>query len=134
MKSFRKLAALVWVVPAMFGTKPAWAEDPPPKYTVAPPPKGYIPGSRRSVGLGLSPYAPSAPSLPGGATVPAGAPEPEGNDFQFKFSGYMSAALRLSAGGRERATADQFEPTFHAPPQTPDIYGALQGTNAPQGS
>ena len=134
MKSLRRLAALIWVVPAVFATRPAQAEDPPPKYTTAPPPKGYIPGSRRSIGLGLSPYAPNAPSLPGGATVPAGAPEQVGNDFQFKFSGYMSAALRLSAGGRDRATADQFEPTFHAPPQTPDIYGAVQGTNAPQGS
>ena len=126
--------ALVGALPAVLAPGAAFAEDAPPKYVTAPPPKGYLPGSRRSIGLGLSPFAPSGPTLPGGATVPPGAPEAQTGDYQFKFSGYMSAALRLSMGGRERATPEQFEPTFHAPPQTPDLYGALQGTNAPQGS
>jgi hypothetical protein len=104
--------------------------EPPP----AAPPKGYIPGSRRSIGLGLSPHAPDGPSLPGGATIPFSAPEVDPRDFTFKFSGYMSAALRLSAGHRDNATPDQFTSSLTAPPRTPDIYGAMQGTNAPQGS
>jgi hypothetical protein len=109
-------------------------EDAPTSPTPASPPKGYIPGSRRSIALGLSPHAPTAPPPPGGVTIPYGAPEPEGDDFEFNFSGYMSAALRLSSGRRERATPEQYDVTLHAPPQTPDIYGAVQGTNAPQGS
>jgi len=84
--------------------------------------------------LGLSPYAPSVPTLPGGATVPFSGPEEESSEFKFKFSGYMSAALRLSAGERGRATPRQFETTLLAPPQTVDAYGTVQGTNAPQGS
>lgn len=116
------------------------AEPPPPKappaepFIPAAPPKGYIPGSRRSAALGLSPYAPSGPTLPGGVTIPFSGPEEESRDFNFKFSGYMSAALRLSAGERDQATPRQFETTLIAPPQTPDVYGAVQGTNAPQGS
>ena len=51
-----------------------------------------------------------------------------------KFSGYMSAALRLSAGHRDDATPNQFTFSLVAPPRTPDIYGSMQGTNAPQGS
>jgi len=98
------------------------------------PPKGYIPGSRRSVGLGLSPFAPSGPTLPGGATIPFSVPADESSEFTFKFSGFMSAALRLSVDERERATPRQFETTLLAPPQTPDLYGAVRGTNAPLGS
>jgi len=116
--------------PATRSTKAALPAQPTP----ASPPKGYIPGSRRSVGLGLSPYAPSGPTLPGGMTIPFSAPEEESKDATFKFSGYMSAALRLSVGHRDQATPTQFETTLLAPPRTPDIYGALQGTNVPQGS
>ena len=98
------------------------------------PPKGYIPGSRRNVGLGLSPHAPRSPQLPGGATQPWSAPEQEDGGFTFNFGGYMSAAARLSVNRRERATPTQFETTFRGLPQTVDVYGAVQGTNAPPGS
>jgi hypothetical protein len=94
---------------------------------------GYLPGYRRAVGLGLSPYSPRTPTLPGGLTVPFGAPEPP-NLWNFNFGGYMSAALRLSSGERELPTTDQFRSTLVAPPRTPDFYGAFQGTNAPPGS
>jgi hypothetical protein len=137
MKSCAKLWSLVWALPILLTARAALAEDPPAASTEPPPaqpPKGYIPGSRRAIALGLSPFAPTGPTLPGGVTVPYSAPEPAGNDFQFNFGGYMSAALRLSVGGRDRATPEQFGTTLHAPPQTPDIYGAVQGTNAPQGS
>ncbi|APR79120.1 Hypothetical protein A7982_04467 [Minicystis rosea] len=120
--------------PAPTNGSPAKADPPAEPITPALPPRGYIPGSRRSVGLGLSPYAPSGPSLPGGVTIPFAGPEDESSEFKFKFSGYMSAALRLSSGHRDKPTKDQYEATFLAPPRTPDIYGATLGTNAPQGS
>ena len=136
------------VCAALFFSAPAFAQDPTAKpaepekageedeqkqfETV--PPKGNVPGSRRRVGLALSPWAPTGPTLPGGVTVPFGAPEAEDGGFTFNFGGYMSAAARLSMGERERATPRQFNTTLHAPPQTPDVYGAMQGTNAPQGS
>jgi hypothetical protein len=116
--------------PDASSTKAELPAEPPP----AGPPKGYIPGSRRAIGLGLSPHAPEGPSLPGGATIPFSAPEAESNDFNFKFSGFMSAALRLSAGARDNATPQQFTTSLVGLPRIPDIYGAVQGTNAPQGS
>src|ERR1700716_501842 len=60
---------------------------------------GYIPGDRRALGLGLSPYAPQAPGVPGGLTTPFGAPAPN-DEWTFGFRGYMSAALRVSLGSR----------------------------------
>src|SRR5580704_5074112 len=53
---------------------------------------GYLPGERTALGVGLSPYAPQAPSLPGGLTTPSGAPEPASDDWTFNFRGFMSAA------------------------------------------
>jgi hypothetical protein len=153
MRSCLKLAALVWALPAALTARSAFAEevgavektaaskddvkvlepsDADVKVTV--PPKGYIPGSRRAVSLGLSPHAPRSPSLPGGTSIPWSAPDPEDAGFQFNFGGYMSAAARLSSGARKRPTTDQFETTLHGLPQTVDVYGALQGTNAAPGS
>jgi len=162
MRHLRQPAVLVWTLLAMVAARPALAQSSPPAPAPsggpaadpapsappdasaasaepsasppAAPPRGYIPGSRRSIGLGLSPHAPDGPSLPGGATVPFSAPEDESSEFNFKFSGYMSAAFRLSAGHRDDATPGQFTSSLVAPPRTPDIYGAMQGTNAPQGS
>lgn len=142
MRSCPKLAALVWALPAVLTARSAFAQDPQaeppedakPRAEEPRPASGYQPGSRRNIGLGLSPHAPRSPAMPGGATVPFSAPEDEPGAYEFDFSGYMSAALRLSSGGRDRATPGQFEGTFHAPPQTPDSYGAVQGTNAPLGS
>ncbi len=155
-RSRLKLAALVWVMPCLLTAPAVLAEEPAPtdaaakgevkaagaadaeikdediKVTV--PPKGYIPGSRRVLGLGLSPHAPRSPTLPGGVTNPWGAPEAEDSGFQFNFGGYMSAAARLSVNRRERATPEQFETTLRGLPQTVDVYGAVQGTNAPPGS
>lgn len=153
MRSCLKLAALVWALPAALLARPALADetvatdakatdakkgdkaepvaDEDVKVTV--PPKGYIPGSRRALGLGLSPYAPRSPAPPG-VTIPWSAPEQDDEGFTFNFGGYMSAAARLSKGSRPRATNDQYETTLHGLPQTVDVYGALQGTNAPPGS
>ncbi len=69
-----------------------------------------------------------------GVTIPWSAPEPEDSGFQFNFGGYMSAAARLSTNSRARATNDQFNTTLRGLPQTVDVYGAVQGTNAPPGS
>ena len=94
---------------------------------------GYLPGHRRAMGLGLSPYAPLTPGLPGGFTVPFSAPAPS-DEWNFNFWGYMSAALRVSRGSRENPTADQYATTFHSYPKIVDAYGMFSGTNTPQGS
>ena len=98
-----------------------------------PPPSGYIPGDRRAVSLGLSPYAPQVPGLPGGLTTPFAAPGPD-DEWTFNFRGYLSSALRVSRGSRENPTGDQSTVTLHALPRVVDSYGMFSGTNAPQGS
>jgi hypothetical protein len=147
MRSCLKFAALAWMLPAVLGTRLAFADDaskpaaaPDPKdapadedVKVTVPPKGYIPGSRRAVYLGLSPHAPRSPQMPG-VTTPWSAPEQEDGGFTFNFGGYMSAAARVSSNTRRNATPDQYSTTLHALPQTVDVYGAVQGTNAPPGS
>jgi hypothetical protein len=150
MRSCQKLAALVWALPAVLSARAALADDATPKadatkdggkapeaadedVKVTVPPKGYIPGSRRVVSLGLSPHAPRSPQMPG-VTIPWSAPEQDDGGFQFNFGGYMSAAARLSSNTRPRATSDQYSQTLHGLPQTVDVYGAVQGTNAPPGS
>ncbi|HVX97994.1 MAG TPA: hypothetical protein VHK47_23970 [Polyangia bacterium] len=94
---------------------------------------GYIPGYRQGISLGLSPYAPLTPALPGGLTVPFAAPT-VGDDWVFNFWGYMSAALRVGEGTRLNPTSQQYETTFHTFPRVVDAYGMFNGTNAPQGS
>ena len=98
-----------------------------------PPESGYIPGDRRAVSLGLSPYAPQVPALPGGFTTPFAAPGPS-DEWTFNFRGYLSAALRVSRGARQNPTPDQTSLTLHALPRIVDSYGMFSGTNAPQGS
>jgi hypothetical protein len=97
------------------------------------PDSGYLPGDRRALGLGLSPFAPQTPALPGGLTVPSGAPAPA-DEWTFNLRGFMSAAMRASAGGRDNPTVDQSSVTLHTLPRIVDSYGMFSGTNAPQGS
>ncbi|HEY2903666.1 MAG TPA: hypothetical protein VGL59_23985, partial [Polyangia bacterium] len=97
------------------------------------PPAGYIPGYRTAIGLGLSPYAPLTPGLPGGLTIPFSAPAAT-DDWVFNFWGYMSASLRVGQGSRDYATADQHVTTLHTYPRIVDAYGMFNGTNVPQGS
>ncbi|HVR60303.1 MAG TPA: hypothetical protein VMU50_00315 [Polyangia bacterium] len=96
-------------------------------------PPGYLPGYQRAMGLGLSPYAPQTPGLPGGLTIPFSAPAP-GDDWMFNFWGYMSASLRVGQGDRDVAYADQHVTTLHTYPRIVDAYGMFNGTNVTQGS
>jgi hypothetical protein len=157
MRSCRQFAALVWALPTVLSARPALAQEAAPQadaeaavkvgeraeaevrdedVKVTLPPKGYIPGSRRVLSLGSSPHAPRSPAT-AGTMIPWSAPEQEDGGFQFNFGGYMSAAARLSSnsrGSRSKPTVDQFSSTLHGLPQTVDVYGAVQGTNAPPGS
>ncbi len=96
-------------------------------------PPGYLPGFQRGMGLGLSPYAPLTPGLPGGLTIPFSAPAPT-DDWMFNFWGYMSASLRVGQNDRDVAYADQHQTTLHTYPRIVDAYGMFNGTNVTQGS
>src|SRR5690606_22695200 len=67
---------------------------------------GYIPGYKRGPNLSLEPQNPRAPATPGGLTIPYHAPADD-DDWEFKYTGFASASLRASAGGRSEPTDDQ---------------------------
>jgi hypothetical protein len=98
-----------------------------------PSPAGYVPGNRWALGLGLSPYSPQVPALPGGLTIAPGAPGPA-SDWIFNAWGFISAALRVSRGSRDLAFQGQDVTTLHTYPRVVDSYGSFLGTNSPQGS
>src|SRR5262245_52006240 len=56
---------------------------------------GYLPGYRHYSGLGLSPYTPQVPGMPSGFTPGFAAPMPT-EDWNFTYSGYMTASLEVS--------------------------------------
>jgi hypothetical protein len=111
----------------------AQSPSPPPDGPQDDSQSGYIPGNRRALGLGLSPYAPQTPALPGGLTTPSGAPAPP-DEWTFGFRGFMSAALRVSTNERVDPTTEQSRLTLHTLPRIVDSYGMFSGTNNPQGS
>ncbi|HEY4107298.1 MAG TPA: hypothetical protein VGM44_25545, partial [Polyangiaceae bacterium] len=97
-------------------------------------PAGYVPGYRKSLGLGIAPWVPKVGSVPGGFTPSFAAPSPL-DDWNFNFTGYMSAALRTSWSERKSApTPDQSSLSFHSVPVTADQYGTFTGTNTIPGS
>ncbi len=97
-------------------------------------PAGYVPGYRKSLGLGIAPWVPKVGSVPGGFTPAFAAPSPV-DDWNFNFTGYMSAALRTSWSPRKSpATGDQSGTSFHSLPVTADQYGTFTGTNTVPGS
>jgi hypothetical protein len=97
-------------------------------------PAGYVSGYRKSMGLGLAPWVPQVGSVPGGFTPSFAAPSPT-SDWNFNFTGYMSAALRTSWSERKNpASPDQSSTSFHSPPVTADQFGTFTGTNTVPGS
>lgn len=94
---------------------------------------GYIPGYKRTPQLSLSPLTPRSASAIGGISIPPLAPAKD-DEWEFKFQGYASAALRLSTNDRESPTGDQSGLTLHTDPRIVDFYGGFQGANATPGS
>ena len=88
---------------------------------------GYVPGYRRSPGIGLSPHAPQlAPAVPAGLAPSFGAPvQLRGKEFKFDFHGYLQPTLRMGFG----ESVDD-ETTLHSDPSVPGgAYGWFDSTN-----
>lgn len=90
---------------------------------------GYLPGYRREIGLGLSPFAPGAPaSLPGTLQPAFGAPN-LGSGIGYEFHGYMQQPLRASFGSRAHAYEGQHSTVIHGDPVLPGAnYGWFSHT------
>jgi hypothetical protein len=117
--------------PAPAAATAAARTPPAPKDELAEP--GYVPGYRQYQALGLSPYAPSVGTLPGGITPAFGAPTPR-QDWTFTFAGYMSATAQASFHERRNVAPGQSDTVLHVPTRTPDEYASFTSTNAVQGS
>lgn len=94
---------------------------------------GYLPGYRHYSGLGLSPYTPAVPALPGGMTPGFAAPMPTG-DWAFSYSGFMSASLEVSTAEREVPQPGQSKTVLHTLPVIIDEYNSFTSTNARPGN
>jgi hypothetical protein len=94
---------------------------------------GYLPGYRHYSGLGLSPYTPSVPGLPGGFTPGFAAPMPT-DDWTFTYNGFMSASLEVSIAEREVPQPGQEKTVLHTLPVIIDEYNSFTSTNARPGN
>jgi len=90
---------------------------------------GYVPGYRRQIGLGLSPFVPGAPaSLPGTLQPAFGSPN-FGSNIGYEFHGYMQQPLRASFGTRAHAYEGQHNTVIHGDPVLPGAnYGWFSHT------
>src|SRR5688572_15807887 len=124
---------------------PAWAQDAEPDAAAPSKPQkkliekddldeaGYLPGYRHYSGLGLSPYTPSVPGLPGGMTPGFSAPMPT-QEWTFSYSGFMSASLEVSTAEREVPQEGQSKTVLHTLPVIIDEYNSFTSTNARPGN
>jgi hypothetical protein len=94
---------------------------------------GYVPGYRSYSGLGLSPYTPQVPGLPGGFTPGFAAPMPS-KDWTFTFNGYMSASMEVSTAEREDPQPGQAKTVLHTLPVIIDEYNSFTSTNSRPGN
>ncbi len=94
---------------------------------------GYVPGYRQNVALGMSPYSPRTPGLPGGMTAGFGAALPL-QGWTFKWSGFMTASLQFSIDERRYPTDEQRTTVFHTPPATIDNWGQFVSTSTVPGN
>lgn len=91
---------------------------------------GYLPGYRRQIGLGLSPYVPQAPaSLPSSMQPAFGTPN-LGAGIGYEFHGYMQQPLRMSIGTRRgEPYAGQHNLVMHGDAVVPGAnYGWFEHT------
>lgn len=93
----------------------------------------YTPGYRRHLGFGMSPHVPRTGTQPGGMMQPYGVPV-DGNQWTFKWTGYMQASLAYSIDRRRVPAEGQSETVFHTPPTTVDEWRAFTNTNAIPGN
>jgi hypothetical protein len=94
---------------------------------------GYLPGYRTYTGLGMSPYTPQVPGLPGGFTPGFAAPMPT-QDWTFTFNGFMSASLEVSTNERPDPQPGQSKLVLHTLPVIIDEYNSFTSTNSRPGN
>lgn len=120
-------SAVCWAAPAAAQEKPKLLESDDLEEA------GYLPGYRHYSGLGLSPYTPQVPALPGGFTPGFAAPMPTG-DWNFVYNGFMSASLEVSMNERIDPQPGQSETALHTLPVIIDEYNSFTSTNTRPGN
>lgn len=113
------------------------SQDPPPGPKLLTkdrlPAAGYVPGYRAHEALSASRYSPRIGAFPGGVTTSFGAPF-LGDEWQFKFAGFMTMSAQYSLDYRRFPTDEQQSVVFHSPPQTVDTYSYFTSTSTVPGN
>jgi hypothetical protein len=76
---------------------------------------GYVPGYRRKLTLGLSPFAPQA-YVGSAALAPSYAAPLVDQSMRLSFTGYLMAPLRMGIGSRDSTAPGQSKTTLHGDP------------------
>jgi hypothetical protein len=111
--------------PEATATAAAEPAQPEPKDEMEEP--SHVPGYRRHLGLGLSPYVPRIGTLPSGLTPSYAVPKPS-DEWTFKWTGFMAASLQASTYQRRRPSPGQARTVFHVRPETIDEWSEFQST------
>jgi hypothetical protein len=93
---------------------------------------GYLPGYRRYIGLGQSPYTPPVAALPGGFTPGYGAPMPP-KSWTFTFAGSANVSAQYSGMSRRNPTPDQSSFVLHTPPRTIEEWSSFTSSSTVPG-
>ncbi len=117
--------------PATAAQQPTMAGQVPSKDELDEP--GYLPGYRRYIGLGQSPYAPPVAALPGGFTPGYGAPMPT-KAWTFTFAGSANISAQYSGMSRRDPAPDQSSFVLHAPPRTIEEWSSFTSSSTVPGN
>ena len=116
--------------PATAARQPTMAGQVPSKDELDEP--GYLPGYRRYIGLGQSPYTPPVAALPGGFTPGYGAPMPT-KAWTFTFAGSANISAQYSGMSRRNPTPDQSGFVLHTPPRTIEEWSSFTSSSTVPG-
>jgi len=93
---------------------------------------GYLPGYKRYIGLGQSPYAPPVGALPGGFTPGYAAPMPS-KSWTFTWAGSANVSAQYSGMSRRNPTPDQSSFVLHTPPRAIEEWSSFTSSSTVPG-
>jgi hypothetical protein len=94
---------------------------------------GYLPGYKRYISLGQSPYSPPVAALPGGFTPGFAAPMPA-KTWTLNWAGSANVSAQYSGMSRRDATSAQSSYALHTPPRTIEEYSSFTSSSTIPGN
>ncbi len=93
---------------------------------------GYLPGYRRYIGLGQSPYAPPVGAMPGGFTPGYAAPSPS-KAWTFTFAGSANVSAQYTGMSRRNPGPGQHDFVWHTPPRSIEEWSPFTSSSSVPG-